>query len=120
MSGDTFNSIFNREFRWPKAGDRPFTESPHWEDNAYIDQRVEGRLVLMTIGYKKAGDLMVERATQDRKHTKNASRCVSQIWERTSHGEIHIKRRSGSNLIYECQRVTALQDERVHQFIVGK
>ncbi|WP_255737570.1 hypothetical protein [Neorhizobium galegae] len=33
----TFESLLNGEFRWPKAGDRPFTQSGNWEDNAYID-----------------------------------------------------------------------------------
>jgi hypothetical protein len=66
MSGNTFDSILNREFRWPKAGDKPFTQSPHWQDNAYIDQHSHGRLIMMMTGYKKAADLMVERAVQAR------------------------------------------------------
>lgn len=66
MSNNTFTSILNREFRWPKMGDQPFTQSPNWQANAYIDQHGHGRLVMMMTGYKRAADLMVERAAQDR------------------------------------------------------
>lgn len=63
MSEDkNFESIFNHEFRWPRLGDRPFTHSVHWQDNAWIEPHVQSRLVIMTTGYKKAADLMVERA----------------------------------------------------------
>lgn len=61
----TFESLLNGEFRWPKVGDRPFTQSENWEDNAYIDAHGHGRLVMMMKGYKKAADLMVERAVAD-------------------------------------------------------
>lgn len=66
MSSDTFESILNREFRWPRKGDQPFTQSAHWQDNAHINQDGYSRLVMMMAGYKKAADLMVERATQAR------------------------------------------------------
>ncbi|MGJ5175522.1 hypothetical protein ACQR16_03535 [Bradyrhizobium oligotrophicum] len=62
---NAFESILNREFRWPKAGDRPFTQSQNWQDNAYIDPHGHGRLVMMMAGYKRAADLMVERAIAD-------------------------------------------------------
>jgi hypothetical protein len=65
MSNDTFASILNREFRWPKLGDQPFTQSTAWQGNAYIDEHVHGRLVMMMTGYKKGADLMVRRTAQD-------------------------------------------------------
>ena len=57
-----FESLLNRDFRWPKAGDLPFTQSPNWQDNAYIAPHGHSRLVMMMSGYKKAADLMVEHA----------------------------------------------------------
>jgi len=63
---NTFDSILNRNFRWPKMGDRPFSQSPHWQNNAYIDQHGHGRLVMMMSGYKKAADLMVEWTARNR------------------------------------------------------
>lgn len=62
---NAFKSILTSEFRWPKAGDRPFTQSQNWQDNAYIDPHGHGRLVMMMTGYKRAADLMVERAILD-------------------------------------------------------
>jgi len=62
---NAFESILNMEFRWPKAGDRPFTQSQNWQDNAYIEPHGHGRLVMMMTGYKRAADLMVERAIAD-------------------------------------------------------
>lgn len=66
MTGEnTFESLLNSEFRWPKAGDMPFRQSQDWHENAYIDPHGHGRLVMMTTGYKKAADLMVEHAIAD-------------------------------------------------------
>lgn len=62
---NAFESILASEFRWPKAGDRPFTQSQNWQDNAYIEPHGHGRLVIMMTGYKRAADLMVERAILD-------------------------------------------------------
>lgn len=61
----SFEALLNREFRWPYLGGRPFTPSRRWQDNAYIDLHGHGRLVMMMTGYKKAADLMVERAATD-------------------------------------------------------
>lgn len=67
MSNDnSFESILTREFRWPRKGDRPFSQSAQWQENAYIDQHGHGRLVMMMTGYKRAADLMVDRAAKDR------------------------------------------------------
>ena len=61
----TFESLLDREFRWPRAGDRPFTQSEKWHDNAYIEPHGHGRMVMMMTGYKRAADLMVERSVTD-------------------------------------------------------
>jgi hypothetical protein len=57
-----FESLLTREFRWPKAGDRPFIQSQNWRDNAYIEPQGHVRMIMMMTGYKRAADLMVERA----------------------------------------------------------
>lgn len=62
----SFEALLNREFRWPQVGDRPFTQSLRWQDNAYIDPHGHGRFVMMMTGYKMAADLMVERAAASR------------------------------------------------------
>lgn len=67
MSSDLFSSILTREFRWPKQGDKPFTQSTQWQANAYIDQHGHGRLVMMMTGYKEGADLMVQRTCEDRR-----------------------------------------------------
>lgn len=63
---DSFDSILNREFRWPKSGDRPFTQSLHWQENAYLEKHTGGRLVMMMTAYKEGADLMVEKAAKHR------------------------------------------------------
>jgi len=60
----SFEEILDTEFRWPKAGDAPFVEAEDQLDNANIADGF-ARLVLMTEGYKKAADLMVEEAERD-------------------------------------------------------
>ena len=64
---DNFDLTSEHEFRWPKPGDRLFTVSARWQENAYLDRQGNGRLTSMTLGYKNGADLMVERA--------NLSRC---------------------------------------------
>lgn len=65
MADDSsFEDMLQREFRWPKKGDRPFSESPDWQRNASIARHGHERLVLMMTGYKAAADLMVERAAR--------------------------------------------------------
>lgn len=61
-----FEALLRTDFRWPMAGDAPFTQSEHWEKNAYIDPYGHGRLVMMMTGYKMAADLMVARVSDDR------------------------------------------------------
>ncbi len=61
-----FEDILNRPLRWPKAGDRLFKPSIHWDGNAHVARDTGSRLVLMMTGYKRAADLMVRHATDDR------------------------------------------------------
>jgi hypothetical protein len=58
----TFEDLLNTEFRWPRTGDHPFKVSDDSSMNAYVEESVGTRLVLMTSGYKMGADLMVEQA----------------------------------------------------------
>ena len=60
----SFEAILDREFRWPTKGDVPFTEADDPLENANIADGF-ARLVFMTEGYKKAGDLMVAVAERE-------------------------------------------------------
>ncbi|MFB0872679.1 MULTISPECIES: hypothetical protein [unclassified Sphingobium] len=60
-----FEEILESEFRWPTAGDVPFVAAADAMANANIAKDEFTRLVLMTDGYKKAADLMVEHATSN-------------------------------------------------------
>ena len=62
----SFEEILDSEFRWPTQGDKAFVASANSSENANIDESGHSRLVLMTDGYKKAGDLMVEAAGHDK------------------------------------------------------
>jgi len=57
-----FEAALTTNFRWPTKGDKPFAEAAEPLDNALIAEDDFTRLVLMTSGYKKAGDLMVAHA----------------------------------------------------------
>lgn len=65
--GSSFEDILHQEFRWPRQGDRPFTQSANWRDNAFIEKHTHARMVMMTTGYKKGADLMLETAKADRR-----------------------------------------------------
>jgi hypothetical protein len=52
-------------FRWPRTGDRPFAPSSDGWRDARIEGHGHARLVMMTTGYKEAGDLLAERAAAD-------------------------------------------------------
>ena len=62
----TFEGILDAEFRWPLPDDKPFTVANDPFDDANVPDDGFTRLVLMTEGYKKAADLMVEAAAADR------------------------------------------------------
>lgn len=61
-----FDALLRSEFRWPQQGDKAFLPAAEWQDNAHIEQRHHSRMVMMMTGYKKAADLMVARAVDDR------------------------------------------------------
>ena len=52
-----FEPALKTEIRWPTKGDTPFTEAAEPLDNAVVVEDGFTRLVLMTEGYKQAGDL---------------------------------------------------------------
>src|ERR1700692_2298612 len=58
----SFADILNREFRWPKRGDKAFSVSENWQQNARVVTGVHSRLVIMMTGYKAAADLLVEKS----------------------------------------------------------
>lgn len=64
--GSKFESLLDREFRWPRKGDRPFIQSASRQHNALIEPSAHGRLVMMMAGYKRAADLLVECGEADR------------------------------------------------------
>jgi len=57
-----FEALLNREFRWPRAGDKAFTRAAGWDRNADVEADERSRLMLMMSGYKKGADLMVAQA----------------------------------------------------------
>ena len=61
----SFEKILETEFRWPKAGDRPFVIADQSQNNASIPGDDFTRLVAMTEGYKQAADLMVIQTESD-------------------------------------------------------
>ncbi|HRO32050.1 MAG TPA: hypothetical protein PLQ03_01415 [Brevundimonas sp.] len=62
----SFEALLSKPFRWPKSGDRLFTVSSDWDGNATLTEPAHNRMVLMMAGYKRAADLMVAHATDDR------------------------------------------------------
>lgn len=62
MKRSKFEEILDSQFRWPTAGDAPFVSDPDPTANANIASDDFARFVFMTNGYKKAADLMIDRA----------------------------------------------------------
>lgn len=58
------------EERWPRDGDRLFTEES-WAYDAHVVSDPKERFYRMPMGYKRAGDLLVERAMTDVVDRKN-------------------------------------------------
>jgi hypothetical protein len=52
------------ESRWPKDGDRLFVES-EWAYDAHIVRHQGERFYRMPMGYKRAGDILVDQAATD-------------------------------------------------------
>jgi hypothetical protein len=67
-TSSSFESLLNHEFRWPKKGDLPFTQSTDAEQNANINKHGYSRQVLMMTGYKAGADLMVEQSKHSGYH----------------------------------------------------
>lgn len=61
----TFEEISEAEFSWPVEGDQAFVGHENGLNDALMANDVHSRLVLMTDGYKKAADLMVETTEDD-------------------------------------------------------
>lgn len=61
----TFGEALKTEIRWPTKGDKPFAEAADPLKNALIADDDRTRLVLMTDGYKQAGDLMVRHTLEN-------------------------------------------------------
>ena len=60
----SIEDIIYTEIRWPSEGDKPFVSSNDPSENTHIAEDGFIKLVLMTEGYKSAGDLMVEYAVR--------------------------------------------------------
>jgi hypothetical protein len=58
MDGDDLES------RWPQEGDRLFVES-NWSTDAYLTSDPAERFYRLPLGYKRAGDLLIDRAAAD-------------------------------------------------------
>jgi hypothetical protein len=61
-----FTEILTRRIRWPTLGDVLFQPSDKWMGDAVLADHKHTRLVLMTDGYKRAADLLVREATENR------------------------------------------------------
>jgi hypothetical protein len=61
-----FEAILHQPFRWPTTGDKLFAASPQRDGNAFISSNPRDRLVLMMSGYKRAADILVRQATDQR------------------------------------------------------
>jgi hypothetical protein len=56
------------DFPWPTAGQHPFRPGPHWLSDAKVADDVGERIYRMPEGYKRAADLLVQRALNNRAH----------------------------------------------------
>lgn len=66
MSGkEKSDSVENCEFRMPQDGDKAFLPSGDWSRDAYIDESAYIRRGALVLGYKSAGDKLVEFALSD-------------------------------------------------------
>ena len=52
------------EARWPKEGDRLFITS-EWAYDAYVVRDPQERFYRMPMGYKRAGDILIDQAAND-------------------------------------------------------
>jgi hypothetical protein len=67
MSDSSFDDLLHQPFRWPAEGDRLFAPSTRRLGDALVGSySLSSQLYGMTQGYKRAADLLVERATVER------------------------------------------------------
>jgi hypothetical protein len=64
MIDGTFESLLDREFHWPKPGDKLFVRPTESSQAVALARLPWERLVLMADGYRKAADLLVARASE--------------------------------------------------------
>ena len=69
MSNDT-SEVEDFETRWPKDGDRLFIEST-WAYEAHVARNPAERFYRMPMGYKRAGDILVDQAAVNRSDRSN-------------------------------------------------
>ena len=62
MSKMTFTDLLEIDFRWPKIGDRLFSEVHPAQGGAFLADLSDERLYRLIEGYKLAADLLVEQA----------------------------------------------------------
>ena len=55
-----FDELVERTFRWPQAGDTPFTDPNSAESGVNLEENSRRRNYLITEGYKKSADLMIQ------------------------------------------------------------
>jgi hypothetical protein len=56
------------DFPWPTPGQHPFREGSHWLRDAKVADDVDERVYRMPEGYKRAADLLVQSAVNNRAH----------------------------------------------------
>lgn len=61
---DSTSEVEELEERWPQDGDRLFVEAS-WAFDAQVVRDPQERFYRMPMGYKRAGDLLIERAASD-------------------------------------------------------
>jgi hypothetical protein len=56
------------DFPWPTRGQKPFKDGAHWLGDAKVADDTDERVYRMPEAYKRAADLLIERAVNDRAH----------------------------------------------------
>ena len=59
-----FEELVGKEFRWPQPGDDPFDVDDEGGNHAMIADDDFSRFVLMSEGYRRSADTLVERASE--------------------------------------------------------
>lgn len=61
----TFEELVGKEFRWPQPGDDPFDIDGQIDGKVGLAENDFTRFVMMSEGYRKSADCLVEQALQD-------------------------------------------------------